>query len=374
MARTALSQRQVDALKPKKQLFAVTDTALKGFGVQVWPSGALSYFVHTQHDGKRFSKVVGDAKTLPLDAARARAAKAIATVKRGDSVVAVHAGQTQFEAVAEEVFRRYARHWKPQTRAVNRSYYRRHILPWFQGRQITDIEPQDVQRWFASLYATPFSADRSVPVLSVIMRQAEVYGYRPEGSNPCKGIRRYRRRERERFLSPKELQRLTQALERHAVPYPMETAVIRLLLLTGCRKSEIGTLRWSEYREGKLFLADSKTGPRTVWLCSAARAIVDGLARGGHWVFKTKRMQRPVRAVERAWRRVRKDADLIDVRLHDLRHTYASIATMEGETILVVSKLLGHSDPSTTLKYTHLSYATLNAAVNAVGSVLGNGR
>ena len=213
-----------------------------------------------------------------------------------------------------------------------------------------------------------------MPVLSVIMRQAEVYGYRPEGSNPCKGIRRYRRRERERFLSPKELQRLAQALERHAVPYPMETAVIRLLLLTGCRKSEIGTLRWSEYREGKLFLADSKTGPRTVWLCSAARAIVDGLPRGGHWVFKTKRMQQPVRAVERAWRRVRKDADLIDVRLHDLRHTYASIATMEGETILVVSKLLGHSDPSTTLKYTHLSYATLNAAVNAVGSVLGNGR
>ena len=320
MARTLLSQRLVDALKPKKQVFAVRDTALKGFGVQVWPSGTLSYFVHTQHDGRRFSKIVGDAKTLPIAEARTRAAEAIVTVKRGDSVVAVHAGQTQFEAVAEEVFRRYARHWKPRTRVVNRSYYRRHILPWFQGRQITDIEHQDVQRWFASLYATPFSADRSVPVLSVIMRQAEVYGYRPEGSNPCKGIRRYRRRERERFLSPKELQRLTQALKRHTASYPMETAVIRLLLLTGCRKSEIGNLRWSEYREGKLFLADSKTGPRTVWLCSAARAILDGLPRRGHWVFKTNRTRRPVRAVDGVWHRVRKDADLVDVRLHDLRH------------------------------------------------------
>ena len=128
---------------------------------------------------------------------------------------------------------------------VNRSYYQRYILPWFHGRQITDIEQQDVQLWFASLRARPFSADRSVRVLSVIMRQAEVYGYRLEGSNPCKGIRRYRRRERERFLSPKELQRLTQALERHTVSYPMETTVIRLLLLTGCRKSEIGNLRWS---------------------------------------------------------------------------------------------------------------------------------
>ena len=85
----------------------------------------------------------------------------------------------------------------------------------------------------------------------------------------------------------------------------METTVIRLLLLIGCRKSEIGNLRWSEYREGKLFLADSKTGPRTVWLCSAARAILDGLPRRGHWVFKTNRTRRPVRAVERVWRRVR---------------------------------------------------------------------
>ena len=96
----------------------------------------------------------------------------------------------------------YRRHWKPRTLTVNLSYYKNQILPFFRGRQIAEIGQRDVQQWFAALYATPVAADRSAPVLSVIMSQAEAYGYRPEGSNPCVGIRRYRRRHRERFLSP----------------------------------------------------------------------------------------------------------------------------------------------------------------------------
>ena len=158
-------------------------------------------------------------------------------------------------------------------------YYRRQILPWFQGRPITSITAEDMQAWFASLRATPVAADRSAPVLSVIFPEAEAYGYRPEDSNPCKGIRRYRRRGRERFLSPAELHRLGNALRRHETRHPLHVAAIRLLLLTGCRKGEIGDLEWSSYREGRLFLPDSKTGPRTVWLSPPARAILDELPR-----------------------------------------------------------------------------------------------
>ena len=135
---------------------------------------------------------------------------------------------------------------------------------------------QDVQRWFAYLRATPVAADRSAPILSVIMRQTELYGYRPEGSNPCTGIRRYRRERRERFLSMQELQHLARVLNDHETRHPREAAFVRLLLLTGCRKSEIGTLQWSDYRERRLFLRDGKTGPRTVWLSSPARAVLDG--------------------------------------------------------------------------------------------------
>ena len=117
------------------------------------------------------------------------------------------------ETVAEEVFLRYGRNWKPGTLLVNRNYFRNQILPWFRGRQITDIAPADVQEWFASLHATPVAADRSAPVLSVIMTCAEAYGYRSEGSNPCKGIKRYRRKGRERFLSEQEVRRLGRVLK-----------------------------------------------------------------------------------------------------------------------------------------------------------------
>ena len=370
MSRARLTQRRVDALKPKARVYALRDSELTGFGVQVQPSGTRRYFVQVQHDGRRFFKVIGDAETLPVEDARRRAREAIVTIKRGDPFVAVDAGGIRFETVAEEVFRRYGRRLKRSTQTLYRSLYRSHLLPFFQGRAIAEIGPLNVHRWFASRPA-PYAASGAVPVLSMILRQAEVYGYRPQGTNPAKGIRRYRPRDRERFLSPKELKRLARTLKRYEAAYPIPVAILWLLILTGCRKSEIGNLKWSEYREGHLFLEDSKSGPRTVWLSSAARAILDGLPRRGTWIFKKKSTQRPVRATERVWRRIRCDADLVDVRLHDLRHTYASIATMAGETILVVSKLLGHRNASTTMKYTHLSHNTLSAAANAVGSVLG---
>lgn len=146
---------------------------------------------------------------------------------------------------------------------------------------VADISRTDIRRWFASLHATPVAADRSAPVLSVILRQAEVYGYRPEGSNPCRGIKRYRRRGRERFLTADEMRRLGRVLDRRHKSHPLHSSLVRLILLTGCRKSEILTLRWSEYREGKLHLSGAKTGPRTVWLSTASRQVLDCLPRSG---------------------------------------------------------------------------------------------
>ena len=116
----------------------------------------------------------------------------LAAIRRGGEAPA-SPEEAVFEAVADEVFTRYARNWKPGTLKVNRNYYRNHILPRFKGHPIAGIDSRDVRQWFASLHAKPAAADRSAPILSVIMRQAEIYGYRPEGSNPCKGIKRYRR-------------------------------------------------------------------------------------------------------------------------------------------------------------------------------------
>ena len=372
MATSRLSQRRVDALKPRKSAYDVRDRELKGFGVRVLPSGAKRYFVHTQHQGRRIWKIVGGSDSLGVDEARVGATALIASIHKGTDDGASATTDTIFETVADEVFRRYARNWKPSTLRVNQRYYKTHILPWFEGRQIADITAQDVRRWFASLHNTPVAADRSAPVLSVIMRQAEVYGYRPQGTNPCAGIKRNRRQGRERFLSTAEVRRLGEVLKRYEGEHSQAVAIIRLLLLTGCRKGEIITLKWRFYREGKLFLPDSKVGPRTVWLSSAAREILDALPRTATWIFPSPKTKSclTAEALASVWYRVRAEADLRDVRLHDLRHTYASMALAQGETVLTIGRLLGHRNPATTLKYTHMSDAMVREAVEVVGLAL----
>lgn len=279
----------------------------------------------------------------------------------------------RFEIMADEVFRRHGRRWKPRTMRVNRSYLRNQILPWFADRPVGAISRREVRQWFASLNQTPAAANRSLPILSVILREAEIHGHRPEGSNPCSGIRRYRRRGRERFLAPEELRELGAALAKREAGAPLPTAVVRLLLTTGCRQGEVRALRWRDYREGHLFLPDSKTGPRTVWLSSAAQRLLDRLPRTNEWVFPTPEGDRPMSSgtLYAFWRSVRVVSGLADVRLHDLRHTYASLALRQGETVLAIGRLLGHQNPATTLRYTHFAPAAMRDAVEAVGAVVG---
>ena len=371
MPRTTLTEARVKALKPRKSVREVRDGKLRGFGVRVSPSGRKRFFIHCQHRGERVWKIVGDASTMSVADARSVASGMLATVRRGREVPP-SPGETLFEAVAETAFRRHEGVWKPGTLAVNRSYLRNSLLPHFAGHPVTAIDRQEVRNWFALLRATPVAADRSMPILSVIMREAEVMGLRPEGSNPCRGIRRYRRKGRERFLSDEEIRRLSAKLAAHESRYPQQAAIVRLLLLTGCRKGEILTLHWSDYREGRLFLRDSKTGPRTVWLSEPARAVLDGLERKGRWMFPVSKGDRPRSAgwLDRFWHRVRAEAELEDIHLHDLRHTVASLALRQGETVLAIGRLLGHRKAETTLKYIHLADAMMQEAVETVGAAL----
>ena len=304
--------------------------------------------------------------------ANPRRAEALKLHPKTNDVQPSSAEAVSFESVAQEVFRRYGRSWKPRTLTVNRSYLRNQIMPWFRGRHIADITHEQVQHWFSILRPQPSAANRALPILSVIMRQAEIYGYRSEDTNPCSGIRRYRLRGRERFLSPREIGRLGAALAAREAASPLPTAVIRLLLLTGCRQGEMRTLEWREYREGHLFLRDSKTGPRTVWLSSPARQVLDHLPRTGRWTFPASKGTGPLPAdaLYRCWRALREAAHLPDVRLHDLRHSYASFALTQGEPVPTIGRLLGHRDPATTLRYTHFADSAAREAVEVVGTAL----
>ena len=371
MATLHLTQHRVDTLKPRKVILDVRDTELKGFGLRIMPSGARRYFIHSQHAGQRIWKTFDDAGAVTVAQARQRARAMLAAHRNGDSADAGIEKGALFETVAQEVFVHHERLWKPGTLKANRIYLRRQILPFFAGRPISAITQQDVAAWFRSLHANPAAANRSAPILSVIMQKAESWGYRPENSNPCAGIRRYRETRRERFLLPEEYRSLAAVLSRHQSRHPLHTAAVRLLLLTGCRKNEIITLRWTDYREGNLFLRDSKTGPRTVWLAQAAREVLDSLPRKNRWVFSAGK-PKPF-YLDQFWWRIRAEAGLNDVRLHDLRHSYASVALQNGETILTIGKLLGHVGASTTLRYTHLHDEAVREAIDVVSPVLSEG-
>ncbi len=281
--------------------------------------------------------------------------------------------RNQFENVATKAIAHYARRWKPKTLLVNRSYLRNQIHPWFGGRDIREIAKGDVQRWFAALRSTPSAANRSLPVLSLIFKHAEAIGYRPADSNPCSGIRRYREAGRTRFLTKPELHRLGRALREYESVAPMACAVARLLVLTGCRQSEVRTLRWSDYREGNLFLRDSKSGPRMVWLAPQAESILHALPRSSAWVFPGSGGIRPMSAsvLYSRWVELRDAAGLPGVRLHDLRHTYASVALQQGEPIVTIGRLLGHQDPKSTLRYMHFADDMARSAVELVSSRMG---
>ena len=371
MPKRSLTDARVRMLKPRKTARNVRCSKLKGFGVRVLPSGRKRFFIYCQYAGERIWKIIGSAETMTVGEARFHASELLLAIRRGEGLP-VEPEETLFETIAGIVFRRYERVWKAGTLAVNRHYLQNQLLPYFAGRQIAEIERQDVRKWFVSLGATPGAANRSMPVLSTIMREAEWMGLRPRDSNPCRGIRRNPRKGHERFLTDQEIRRLSARLRAHEGRRPLQVAVIRLLLLTGCRKGEILTLRWSEYRDGHLFLHDGKTRPRTVWLSQPARDILDGLKRRGRWVFPAPRKRGPrcARWLDRFWWKARAEAELADVRLHDLRHSHASLALREGETVLAIARLLGHGSAETALKYAHPADPMVRQAIEKLGGVL----
>ena len=261
-----------------------------------------------------------------------------------------------FSAFLDEYWQRMSRQWKPRTIETHDGYRRLHLDNAFAGKFVDQIETADVARWLARLTdrSGPGGANRCLSILQAMMRKAEDWGYRPEGSSPCAGVQANRRRRRERFLSDQELGRLGKALRDSEPTHPMHSAAVTMILLTGCRKSEILRLRWSEVRGKRLLLDDSKTGARTIWLGVEARAILDrvGRRKPADRVFRLGGASR--NALDWFWRVVRTEANLPDVRLHDLRHSFASFAALRAETLPMIGRLLGHAKIASTARYAHL--------------------
>ena len=251
---------------------------------------------------------------------------------------------------------------KPRTVEGYRRVVRKHILPALGCRPALAVTHRDVVELHHGLSEFPATANRAVATLSRLWNAAEDRGLVPEGSNPCRLVERNRERRRERFLTDAEFRRLGRVLDEAEARRGFSVhaaAAIRLLLLTGCRKGEILNLRWDEavLDAGELRLSDSKTGPKTVVLSPEAVSVLSGIPRieGNPHVIAGKVRGMPMRDLTRPWGFIRARAGLEDMRIHDLRHSYASRALALGESLPMIGRLLGHANVETTARYAHMS-------------------
>ena len=263
--------------------------------------------------------------------------------------------------------------YKPSTRKWVDFVLGRQLLPAFGVMPLDEIESIDVNRWFDKYsMSSPGSANRALISFRQILNYAVACGLIPR--NPAQEVRMNPRVRRTRFLSLEEIERLFQTLDSCVSKRPSFAAqadVIRLLLLTGCRRGEILNLQWREVGADTLELLDGKSGPRRVFLSADAVKIVQRQPRVSEFVFPSPR--NPSRAISaglRLWRNARKQAGLADVRLHDLRHTFASHAVMGGVPLPVVARLLGHSRASMTLRYSHVHDREVEEAAERIGAVV----
>ena len=373
-----LSNRAVGKLAVKKDT-VFWDRELTGFGVRVYPTGSKVYIAQARGPEGPKRVAVGRHGVINADEARKRAAHIIARIKAGEEAVPKPlkpaGGPTVAELCARYLAEYVAVRCKPGTAALYRSVIDRHVLPALGRTALAALSRAQVAEFHERLYETPAVANTALRVLSAMYEQAARWGMVPEGCNPCRSIMKYPERRRERFLTDAEFTRLGRALdemEARGGASASAVAAIRLLALTGCRRSEVLGLRREDVAldAGELRLPDSKTGARAVALPPQAVELLRSLlsAHDGPWVIPGRKPGTRLANVDGAWRMIRKRAGLGGVRLHDLRHSYASRALALGEALPVIGKLLGHSRLETTARYAHLARDSAQEAAERVAA------
>lgn len=366
-------------LVPKGKARSTTWLGIEhGFGIRHYPSGRNVYIVQTRMAGRLRTVTIGPASVLTRHQAQMVARRVIAYAQVGHDPATDRKrirSAPRFDDFLEEYWSRWSPQWKTSTLATHDGYRRQYLDNAFKGVFIDELNEEHVTKWFADLNnrTGPGAANRTLEILKNMLNKAEVWGYRLENTNPCRSVRPNKRRQCERFLSVEELARFGKVLadlrSDEDLTIRSGCAVITLLLLTGCRYREILTLQWQDVKGNRLLLRDSKTGPRTVWLGTAAREVINSLPHHAKipWLFWNYQYRRPMRSIQHLWATILDRADLGKLRIHDLRHTFASHAAMSKETLPMIGRLLGHANHQSTARYAHLDDEHLLDAAQKIG-------
>lgn len=399
-----LSKRTVDALPPMEKRYAVYDDTLKGFAVRVMPTGAKTWVVEyrAQSGGRRAGKKrlsLGRTTAVTPDEARKRARDLLAEVRLGGDPAAERTTQRTSLTVSELLRLYHAEYVIPKLKPGSVQLYH-HLLFNILAPALGNIKARDLTRGaverlhIANGERRPTSANRALAVLSGCYHWAASRSLVPEGLNPAKNIKKFRENARERYLSAEEFERLGAAIREAetvgiAWPIPVGSrskhrrkdhncktvipthvaAAFRLLLLTGARLREILNLRWDEVdlERGLLRLRDSKTGAKAIVLNSWAVQLLAGLHQLSSFVIAGDRLETARSDLKRPWSLISTRAGLKGVRIHDLRHSFASVGAGFGLGLPIVGKLLGHAQASTTERYAHLDNDPLRRATEQIG-------
>lgn len=392
-----LTKSKIDKISAKTKDYFAWDTDLTGFGLKITPTGSKIYIVQYRNGGrgtptKRYK--IGKHGTVTPDEARKAAKQILGDVSRGQDPQKIKQ-QERKACTVSELCENYLIHGCPtkkkSTITIDRGRIERHIKPLIGKRKVKDLNSNDIRRFMhdiakgktakniktikhglARVSGGEGTASRTVGFLGGILSYAVAEGI--INTNPVKGVKRYPDKKNERFLSPSEITKLGEALilaEKNNIN-PNATNAIRLLLLTGCRKTEIMSLTWKEidFEIGCLRLNDSKTGQKIVPLGKPALQLLVSLKPidDNIHVFPSEKTDGYFLATPKIWLKIRTLAKLDDVRLHDLRHSFASIGAGAGLGLQVVGKILGHADPKTTARYAHIADDPLRAAADRISS------
>ena len=375
-----LTTRSVAALPVTGKDALYWDRDFTGFGVRVQRNGRKVYVVQTRGPAGLKRVTLGPFAGVSIDKRRREAATIIDRIKRGlDPVPPEPEPEPTVADLAARCMRAYVKvHCKPKTEELYRTAIDRHIVPALGTMPVKDVRSKHVIELHQRLRDTPSMANHIVAMLSKMFSLAQTWELVPHGRNPCKAVSHYREQSRERFLTPEEYRSARTALreaEADGSMWPPAIAAIRLLMLTGCRKSEILTLKWDDVDRtaGELRLRDGKRGPRMVPLTPPVQKVLDGIERieGNPWVIRSRKPGACLPDLTYYWNRIQARAELEGVRVHDLRHSYASRALALGESLTMIGRLLGHSKVGTTARYAHLVHDAEKAAAARTGDSIG---
>jgi integrase len=377
-----LTKRAIDALEPRAKPFIAFDADVAGFGVRVMPSG-LKSFVLDYRPGAGGRNVVkrrvtlGRYGSMTPDQARRAALSALAHIRLGADPQAEKTRQRAAPSVADLIdafLNSRVAKLKPNSRlAYAESLAKlRSAHGAIKAEALTRVQVAALHR---SLSAAPYAANRLAAIISSLYSWAEASGLVPEGHrNPAARLARFKESARERFLTGEELARLGDALRTAETLDPAAVAAIRLLVLTGARHREILHARWDyvDFERETIFLPDSKTGKKPIYLNAAALAVLADLPRleGNPHVFPGRKDGLPRDGLDRPWSVIRKAAGLDGLRIHDLRHSFASIGAGASLGLPIIGKLLGHTQPATTARYAHLANDPVRQAVETIGATI----